>query len=163
MTNLILLRHGIALPPGTPGMADDDRPLTEKGERRMVEIGQALARLDLKLDRIVTSPLPRARRTAEIVARELGLSERLEHADELRAGRSASAIRSWVESRPEESLMIVGHNPAFSDLAALLLGLSALSTAIELRKGGIAAFHRESGAYSLDWLATPRVLRRLND
>ena len=163
MTDLIILRHGIALPPGTPGIADDDRPLTEKGERRMAEIGQALARFELKLDRIVTSPLPRARRTAEIAARELGMSDRLENADELRAGRSASAMRSWVESRPEERLMIVGHNPAFSELTALLLGLNASSTAIELKKGGIAAFHRGPEGYSLDWLATPRLLRRLND
>jgi phosphohistidine phosphatase len=146
-------------------MADDHRPLTEKGERRVAEVAQGLRRLGLKLDVILTSPLPRARRTAEIAARMLAMEDRIEDADTLRAGRSARSILAWLKGRQEERVMIVGHNPAFSELAGLFLGLDASSHAIELKKGGAAAFRKGENAdgYSLDWLATPKLLRRLGD
>src|SRR5579864_3782830 len=73
MNRLYLLRHGIAVPPGTEGYEDDDRPLTSKGERRTRQVAQGLRRLRLKLDRIISSPLPRALRTAELVAETLDI------------------------------------------------------------------------------------------
>src|SRR5262249_54868870 len=111
MKELYILRHGIAVEPGTPGIPDDERPLTPKGRRPIREIGRALRRRDLPLDRIVTSPLPRASATAEIAAEELGVEDRLETADVLRAGSDARAIRDWLRQRTENCLMIVGHNP----------------------------------------------------
>jgi phosphohistidine phosphatase len=167
MSELYIVRHGIAVEPGTPDIADDDRPLTSKGERRMAEIAEALDRLDLDLERIVTSPLPRALKTAEIVADELGLSTVLEQADALRSGQSASTIRDWLRTRAEDRLMIVGHNPALSDLIGLLLLDDERNPVFELKKGGVAALSRSgdpaTGRYTLDWIATPRLLRRLAD
>ena len=84
MVQLYIMRHGIALPHGTPGMSDDDRPLTPEGEQRVRQIARGLKELDLKLERIVTSPLPRAFRTAEIVASVLECNDILETADVLR-------------------------------------------------------------------------------
>jgi phosphohistidine phosphatase len=161
MTHLILMRHGIALPHGTPGMLDDDRPLTEEGEERIAEIAEGLERLKLGLDVILTSPLPRARRTAEIVAEVLGLEDRLEIADALRAGRSAGSIRTWLETRPEPRVMIVGHDPSFSDLVGLLTCATGDSGSFALKKGGVAAFRCDPGRYWLEWLATPRLFRKL--
>src|SRR5262249_44675991 len=120
MDRLYLLRHGIAVPHGTPGIPDDDRPLTPQGDKRMRQGGQRLRRLRLKLDKILTSPLPRARRTAEIVAEILGIEYLVETADELRAGRTAASIRDWVVGRQEQRVMLVGHDPAFSLLVGLL-------------------------------------------
>src|SRR4051812_4106219 len=96
MTTLYLLPHRVAGQPAPPAVPDDERPLTSKGEKRMRQIGRGLRQLDLKPDRIVTSPLPRARRTAEIVADALGLDDILEDADSLRAGRNAGEIRDWL-------------------------------------------------------------------
>jgi phosphohistidine phosphatase len=164
MKQLYLLRHGIAVAPGTPGYDDDLRPLTAKGERRMRQVAQGLRRLDLKLDRIVSSPLPRAWRTAEIVADSLEVPFLLEKDDALRAGRSANAIKNWLEGRHEDALMIVGHDPAFSDLVSLLTIGKTDPSISELRKGGVAAFAGLSdGGFHLDWLARPRLLRRLGD
>src|SRR5262249_33360692 len=111
MKDLYILRHGTAVAPGTPGIPDDDRPLTPKGVKRMQQIARGLRRLDRERDRIVTSPLPRARRTAEIVASELEAEDRLVIADALRTGSNAAAIRNWLRDRSEDRLMIVGHNP----------------------------------------------------
>src|SRR5260221_4580011 len=111
MLNLYLLRHGVAVPHGTPGIPDDERPLTPEGEERMEAVAEGISRLKLRLDRIVTSPLPRARRTAEIVAEALDTEERLEDSDVLRAGASPRTIREWLGTRTEKRLMIVGHKP----------------------------------------------------
>jgi phosphohistidine phosphatase len=162
MNRLYLLRHGIAVPFGTPGIDDDDRPLTPKGEKRMRQIARGLNKLDLKLDRIVSSPVPRALRTAELVADVLELKGHLETDEALRPGNSAASIRDWLKERAEARLMIVGHDPAFSELVGLLAtGEPRLSVA-ELKKGGVAAFCAEpEGELKLDWLAPPKLIRRL--
>jgi phosphohistidine phosphatase len=166
MTDLYLLRHGIAVDPGTPGIADGERPLTPKGEKRMREIARGLRVLDLKLDGIVTSPLARARATAEIVARALDLLSCLEIANVLQAGTSAPTVRRWLRERPEERLLIVGHNPTLSDLVALLVLGSEHPAVCDLKKGGVAALTHSSTSvdlYEIAWIATPRLLRRLDD
>ncbi len=166
MNELYILRHGIAVPHGTPGMPDDDRPLTPEGEQRMKQIGRGLAAIELQVDRIIASPLPRARRTAEIVADKLDMTDRLECSDILRAGTDATTIRDWLLDRTENRLMIVGHDPAFSELVGLLLLGEVGKLPLELKKGGMAALSRsaDSGSrFQLDWIASPRLLRRLGD
>jgi phosphohistidine phosphatase len=163
MDELYILRHGIAVEPGTPAIPDDDRPLTPKGRKRMREIGRALRRLDLKPDRIVTSPLPRASATAEIVADAIGADDRLETDDVLRSGSDARAIREWLLRRAESRLMIVGHNPSLTDLITLLVADEGPQVC-ELKKGGLAALRPTAGSpdrFELDWIATPRLIRRL--
>jgi len=162
MNRLYLLRHGIAVPPGTEGYEDDDRPLTSKGERRTRQVAQGLRRLRLKLDRIISSPLPRALRTAELVAETLDIEFLVETDDALRPGNSAPSIREWLTTRSEPRLMLVGHDPSFSELIGLLATGQPNPHICELRKGGIAAFRDyPDGSLRLDWLARPRLLRRL--
>ncbi|MGH7321735.1 MAG: SixA phosphatase family protein, partial [Candidatus Rokuibacteriota bacterium] len=69
---LLLIRHAIAVPRGTPGIPDDHRPLTPKGERRFRKAARGLARIMRRPTALLTSPLPRARRTAEIAAKAWG-------------------------------------------------------------------------------------------
>jgi phosphohistidine phosphatase len=164
MIELYVLRHGIAVPHGTPEIADDERPLTPKGRERMREIGRGLRRLGLAPERIISSPLPRAWETAEIVANALRKSDRLEASEVLRADRDAASIRDWIYTRPEDRLMIVGHNPSLSDLLGLLVTGSDGFQLCELKKGGIAVLStRAEGGFTLDWIAPPLILRRLAD
>ena len=160
MRALYIVRHGIALPHDTPDVADDDRPLTPEGEARTREVAHGLKTLKVRVDAIATSPLPRARRTAEIVAEVLGLMDVLEDADILRAGNEAEVIAEWLATRGEASLMVVGHNPGVSDLVGLLLGNAG--SIGELRRVGVAALVDEGSGWRLDWLARPRLLRGLS-
>ncbi len=162
-TRLYLVRHGIAVAHGTPDVPEDDRPLTSEGEQRLRQVGRGLRRLGVKLDRIVTSPLPRARQTAEIVADALGRADRLEDSsDALRPGATAASIRDWLATRTEDELMIVGHNPSLTELAWLLVAGEHAPPIGELKKGGLAALVAGPDAsHQLDWLATPRLLRRM--
>ena len=160
MNQLYLLRHGLAVPYGTPDIDDDDRPLTAKGEQRVRSVGRALKRLKVKVDRITTSPLPRAHRTAEIVAEVFGRPELIEVADELRAHQDAASIQDWLKTRPEESLMVVGHNPSLSQLLGRLVVGPDHPSIGDLHKAGIAALVSEDGdLYRVDWIARPKLFR----
>ncbi len=164
MNELFILRHGIAVDPGAAGMTDDERPLTEKGIKRMRQIAIGLRALDLNLDRIVTSPLPRAKATAEIVALALEAQDRLETSNVLKTGSDAARLERWLRDRPEDRLMLVGHNPTLSDLVSLLVLGATMPLICDLKKGGIAALTRRPGAsglYELAWVAPPRLTRRL--
>jgi phosphohistidine phosphatase len=162
ITNLYVLRHGIAVPHGAPGVPESQRPLTPKGEARTKDVARGLRKLGLDIERIVTSPLPRARRTAELVAAELDLQSRLEECDVLSAGAPPRAVRDWLSTRREERLMIVGHNPDLTELVGLLIGLTTNSLPFELKKGGLAALSANAaGGFQLDWFATPGLIRKL--
>ena len=169
MKELYILRHGIAVEPGTPGIPDDERPLTAKGEKRMREIARGLRRLDLKLDRHrhqPAAPSPRDRRDRRRRARC-----RRPAGNRRRSSRPApmrQSIQSWLRERTEDRLMIVGHNPALSDLITLLvLGKRQSGPPVcDLKKGGIAALGPSAAApdrFDLLWIATPRLIRRLAD
>ena len=58
--NVCFFRHGLAVEPGTAGVADDERALTEDGRRKTRSAARGLKRLKLGVDTILTSPLPRA-------------------------------------------------------------------------------------------------------
>jgi phosphohistidine phosphatase len=164
MNELYILRHGIAIARGTPGVPDPERALTPKGERRLKEIGRGLARIKLDPERIITSPLPRARRSAEVVAEELDLLDRLENSLILHADSEAPAIRDWLRERTENRLMIVGHNPALSELISLLLLGEGPTLPLDLKKGALAVLCTtplSRDRFQLDWTAPPRLLRRL--
>jgi phosphohistidine phosphatase len=166
MTHLYIVRHGIAVPPGTPGIPDDERLLTSKGEKRVRQIARGLVRLDLKLDRIVTSPLPRARATAEIIADVLDARKILDTSNVLQTGTAAAAVGRWLRERNDDRLMIVGHNPTLSDLVSLLVLGATQPPICDLKKGGIAALTRAAaatGLYEIHWIASPRLVRGLMD
>lgn len=166
MTHLYIVRHGIAAPPGTPGIPDVERLLTAKGEKRIRQVARGLRKLDLKLDRIVTSPLPRARATAEIIADVLDSRKFLEISNVLQTGSSAATVERWLRERTDDRLMIVGHNPTLSDLLSLLVLGATQPTLCDLKKGGIAALTRaaaDTGLYQMQWIAPPRLIRGLTD
>jgi phosphohistidine phosphatase len=89
---LYFLRHELA-GDRAEWMADDrKRPLTEEGKRRMAGSARALAGLGLGLEAIVTSPLTRARQTAEIAAEGLGMQTKLIEDERLAPGFDTSAL-----------------------------------------------------------------------
>src|SRR5262245_21183379 len=63
---LLIIRHAIAVPRGTADIPDDERPLTKRGRRRFRTAAAGLARVVKRPDFVLSSPLPRARETAEI-------------------------------------------------------------------------------------------------
>jgi phosphohistidine phosphatase len=151
------LRHGKADRSQWHG-DDDARPLTAEGEEAMRREAKALRAMDLALDLIVTSPLARARRTAELVADELGLRGRLVEDERLAHGFDARRLEQVLAAHgPAESVMVVGHEPDFSAAVAELIG----GGDIVLKKGGLARVDVTvpvAGGGELVWLLTPPLL-----
>lgn len=163
--NLYLMRHGIAVAEPSGTESDSERRLTPKGIKRMRRAARGLRRLGISFDTIVTSPLVRARQTAEIVAEILGLESQLEEIPELAPERSVNhLISALARFHDREHLLLVGHNPllirAFSFFISGKDGLQ-----IELKKGGFGCIEIDglppSGPGTLHWLLTPKQLRRL--
>ena len=159
--NLYLLRHGIAVEPGTPGYENEsERPLIPKGERRLRDAAAAMKKLELSFDLILSSPFARAKQTAEIVAGELKLKKQLKFSDELAPGGSSKAlIQELIGLEPAtEDVLLVGHEPSLSRLISLLVSGGTVGT-IEMKKGGLckleAAQLRHGQCARLAWLLTP--------
>jgi phosphohistidine phosphatase len=165
MRELIVVRHGVAVEHGTPGIPDDLRPLTPKGHKAMRKVARGLGRLGVKPDRVLSSPLPRAIQTARIVADRLGLNESdVEETDALGPDRTAEEMRDWLLERSEDSILIVGHNPGFSRLVDRLTGGDEGAGWCELDKGGVAWFRADAvGRLQLAHLLVPKVLRRIKE
>jgi|SRR5688572_3859274 phosphohistidine phosphatase len=160
---LLIIRHAIAVARGTPDIADEDRPLTRKGERRFRQAARGLARIETRPDVLLTSPLPRARQTAEIAAAAWGGKIKPKKSDVL-AGGSFTEIAGILDKLPRDATVaVVGHEPDVSDLLAAILG-SKDTAAFAFKKGGVAAVEvagplGQGG--SLLWAMPPRLLRRL--
>jgi phosphohistidine phosphatase len=159
---LLIVRHAIAVPHGTPGIADDDRPLTDEGRRKFREAARGLAAICRPPDVLLASPLPRAAETAEIAARAWG-GVQLTIEPALASG-SVTAILAAVARRAPAGLVgIVGHEPTLSALVARLVG-GADPDRLAFRRGGMALVHlpgQPADGGRLVWYLRPRILRAL--
>jgi len=152
MKFLVLLRHGIA-EDATPEKNDLDRELTPKGRRKMEGIAAGLARVFPEAEAIYSSPAVRAIQTAQPVAKAYGL--KIEKSGALAPGVSP---RELVDQVSVEFAIFVGHEPT---LSALMQDITETRGQIELKKGGCYGIAFERGAARLQWMLSPRVLRRL--
>lgn len=132
----LLVRHAIAVPSGTPGIPDDERPLTAEGEKRFRRAARGLARLVPRPDAILSSPLPRALRTAQLAAAAWGRL-RVHAEPALATDQFADWETAVSRLGPIELVALVGHEPHLSMLLAQLLG-SARAERFAFKKGGVA-------------------------
>jgi phosphohistidine phosphatase len=112
---LVIVRHAEA----ASGEPDDLRPLTPAGREAARALGLRLADEGLEPDAVLTSPLLRARETAQELARPAGLEP--EPDERLAPGATAEAVRAAAEERGE-TVIVVGHQPDCSRIAAALAG-----------------------------------------
>jgi len=130
-----LLRHGVAAE-ARAGSADADRALTEEGRRKLRQVLEMARDAGVHPTLMLSSPLKRAIQTAEIAQQVLGYKNDILRTKALVPGSSVNQV--WDEMRvhrDEASLMLVGHNPLFSELAGYLLGSQDIE--IEFKKGAI--------------------------
>jgi phosphohistidine phosphatase len=163
---LYIVRHAIADLHGSPGVKDEDRPLTEDGIRKMRLIAAGLRRLDFIPDLILSSPLLRTRQTAGILIDEFGRGMELTILPALAPSGLRrdlySSIKSYGGNR--NSLMLVGHQPSLGEIAGEIIS-GAGECFIDFKKGGACAIeitrfgNPPSG--SLISLLTPSILRSI--
>jgi phosphohistidine phosphatase len=161
--SLYLVRHGLAAEQGVEYPNDDDRPLTEEGIERLRQQVAGLRSLDVRLERILTSPLVRAVQTAEILAAGVECTAPLVVVDALRPDARFEALTAALSGLGNDrAVALVGHMPSIGMFAARLIGAMG---SLQFKKGGVCRIDADtlppSGAGQLQWLVPPRVLRAL--
>lgn len=159
---LLIIRHAVAVPRGAPDMEDDERPLTAKGRKRFRAAARGLAAVLERPDALLSSPLPRARQTADIAAKAWGKVSVTE-TPALAGGTFENLAVALAAYGPKDTVAVVGHEPDLSELLARLLG-TPHADRLTFRKGGAALVNvpgplQEGG--TLVWFVTPRLLRAL--
>ena len=154
---LFLLRHADAGDPAAWRGDDDERPLSEKGERQAERLGAFLAGIGFRPDALVSSPKVRARRTAELVGEAIGAGVRLD--ERLGAGVGPTTVDAIVtDLGGPRRVVIVGHDPDLSHLLTWLSGADALA----MKKGAFARIDVTGavagGRATLRWLVPPDLL-----
>ena len=124
--DLILWRHAEA----EPGVPDLGRRLTAKGVQQAQRVAGWLDRHLPSTARVLASPADRAQQTA------LALKRKFRVVPELAPGASPATVLAaagWPDAR--EPVLVVGHQPALGEVAALLL--SGEEAAWSVRKGAV--------------------------
>jgi len=160
--DLYLIRHADAIPVGERGIQEDvDRPLSEQGETQARTVAGGLQRRGVSLSVIVTSPLRRARQTAEGILRAwTPPGPELLVADELAPGGKRRKLARFLRNWGADKVALVGHQPDLNDFAAWLIG--SKKAQIDLAKAGVAYITcgdgPRKGTGSLLWLVAPEWL-----
>ena len=164
---LYLVRHAIAEESDSKRWPDDrQRPLTKTGARRFKRVAGTLVELmqaDGAVERLLTSPLVRARETAAIL-RRAGLPEPIEESV-LAPGRTAARVLAVLRAHEVQSIVVVGHEPDLGRLLAVCIAGPDAKLALRFRKGAAACLYFAGaprvGEASLEWLLPPKALRAL--
>ena len=171
MTRLYLVRHAIAFERGNEWPDDALRPVSHKGAARMREIVDGMIALGVELDVVVTSPLVRAKQTADLIIAGWPSSVSLAVSTAFAPGGSPAMLGDVLAAHPQaENVALVGHEPDLGQLAQWLIGATH---PLPFKKGGVARIDVSTGGSSgasaghlhgageLRWLATPRMLRTI--
>ena len=140
------LRHASAEESGPKG--DASRRLTDQGQREAREAAGALRERDAHPAIIATSPRQRARETAEIVGRALGVP--VEVREGLDSGARAAAYLDALRPTEGRDVLVVGHNPEISAIASSLAG-----TAVSFRPATICCIELTGEEATLEWVRNP--------
>jgi len=168
--NLYFMRHGVAVPADDITVTvDNERPLTNKGVKRMRRAARGLRRLDIPFDGILTSPVLRARQTAEIVAAALGMEARLEEVSVLAPDSTVEHLLfGLTRYQDREHILLVGHEPLLSQtMSSLLCGGRGQEIEMKVRKGSLCWIEIDAlpppGPGTLHWFLAPKQLRLMGE
>jgi phosphohistidine phosphatase len=134
--NLYIMRHGEAANLGAEFPSDGVRPLTFNGRKRVELSTKGLSASGVAVDKIISSPLVRARQTAEIVHEGLAVATNLEFSDALPIGDIDGIVKAVQAHTRHENVMLVGHEPTLTRLISVLVS-GAAEAAIDMPPGGL--------------------------
>jgi len=163
--DVILFRHGIAVDAANWKGDDATRPLTADGADRTKQGAQGLARLKVQPDHVFSSPLVRARQTADLLNAELALKTKIELVEDLLPDAPPDALLARLAKLPAHSVVLcVGHEPHLSTAVSVMIsGKTAAS--VEMKKASACGVGfrglPKAGAGMLHWLLPPKILRVL--
>jgi phosphohistidine phosphatase len=143
--DVYLIRHADAIPLGEGGMNDDaDRALTADGHAQARDLAKALQARGARLGAVVSSPLVRARQTAEdLIQHWAAPAPELRICEEAAPGGSRKALSKYVRGVAADAVAVVGHQPDLGDYAGWLVG--SKKAHVEIAKAGFAHITFDDG------------------
>jgi phosphohistidine phosphatase len=162
---LLIVRHAIAFERDRQRWRDDDaRPLSPAGIRQSRKAAAGMKEFIKAPNRLLSSPLVRARQTAQILTDIAGWPQ-AEEVHELSPGEAVMGVLTLLGKDRSKRVAVVGHQPGLEALlAACLLGEDG-TLAVDMKKNSVACVSFKgsprAGSAVLKWLATPRMLRGL--
>ena len=156
---IYLMQHG----PAMPKDQDPDEGLSPEGKDRIHAGGQALKKMGVTFDAILSSPKKRSRQTAAIVAEEVGFPvERIVETKKVKAMTPPEeTVQALSELSGAERVLIAGHLPSVAELASFLLTEGSKAT-VQFEMGGCCLIEVDelpTHSGRLRWYLAPSQLK----
>ncbi|MBA3816634.1 MAG: phosphohistidine phosphatase SixA [Parachlamydiaceae bacterium] len=160
MLELYIIRHGFAGIRLEDEALDEERPLKKKGKEKMKDISKGLKEMDVTFDVVLTSPLVRAKESAEILNAYCCKNNEVTVTDLLKPDASYEALVKFLNQQKEfDKIAIVGHEPFLSGFACFCLS-NTKNSFINLKKSGVLKLDVDKvikpKRCALAWLIEPR-------
>ena len=149
-----LVQHG-------PAMTEEqnpDRPLSEKGRAEVERVASFLRRSCPPIPRIIHSPKARARDTALVLARVLGLGEMVEEAADGLGPMDSTDLLAQSIGQAEGDLMAVGHQPFMGRMVARLTSGAEGAGFTGFEPGTVVCLEKVDGPWNMVWMIRPDLL-----
>ena len=158
MIELYVIRHGIADDAAEHDGKDGERQLTKRGREKIRGVAKYLQSLDIEFDTVISSPLVRAKETAEIIRGECSSLKRIVVTDLLNPDGSYDELIAYLNQQKSDHIAIVGHDPFLSGFVSYCLSRNNRPF-VMMKKAGVALISYdgriEPGRCELAWLMGP--------
>ncbi len=158
---LYIIRHGIAIDRSAE-INEFDRYLTDEGKNELKIIGQGLKKIGINFDLIMSSPLIRAKQTAEIIAHETGYDiKKIKETEYLEIGSNWKKAFDLIDN--DEHVAFIGHNPMLSEMVCAIL-CGELNGNTPMKKAGvcrISMISKKIFSGELKWFIPPKIFKSL--
>ena len=161
---IYFVRHASAGQKKLNPKKDEKRPLDSEGVHQSTQVGRILSAMEASVDAVISSPLKRATQTAALIANEIGYDGKLHLENALRPEAKYDHFREMLRKYSKaEALMVVGHNPNFSEFLGRMVAENGGRAHIDMKKGAAAKVETEQKRYVLNWMVTPRLAKAAAD
>jgi len=158
---VVFLRHGRA-EDARDGVTDEERPLTPEGHAEMMKLAAGVERAFPRAQTILSSPLTRAVQTALWISKAYRSRIKVHETPALISSAPPDEFAALLREMSERRIIVVGHEPNLTANMLALVGLTNVSHRLGLERGGCYAVRlRGEGNGVLEWLLSPRILRKL--
>jgi len=145
-----LVRHGTA----KSESEDPQRPLSDRGQREVEEVGGAAAAKEVRISEILHSGKLRARQTAEILAQAIGPARGIRETRGLSPDDDPWILKAELDAA-EEPLMLVGHLPHLGRLVSLLVAGDPDREIVDFPPAAVVCLSR-AAAWEVKWTLSPQ-------
>lgn len=161
---LFILRHGKAEQRSSTIKSDSNRKLTEEGKKEIEDIANAFLSLKIKFDYVISSPLKRAKQTAEIILKKYKDISLIEWNELKPESKKDSLFEKLSSFKINSAILLVGHEPFLSSMIGEIIS-GDNGCRVVLKKGGLAKINLSSFKPKISgellWLITPKQIKKM--